>query len=193
MAAKNNAANSTCYIPVIENHIEIQYGEFCTIYIGTKEDLIAAAIAGESMFPTGGNLVISNLRPEVGLNERWITRNIKNGRFEICRWHERKSLPKPPAPWNPQAFRENIIRFIDTIQYALLQRITGNIEAEDHDGVATHRFAEADQQRIKQLHAQLIAVLQNARIEPAKAAQPLKLMEIGSQVRSQPVDLRKEY
>lgn len=176
MPKKHNAADLGCHVWVIENRIEIEYGEFCTVYTGTREDLIAAGVADKAMFPSGRNQAISNLRPEVPLNRRWITRDIKHGRFEICQWHERRSLPRPPASWNPQAFRENVTRCADASLQALIQKIAGDIEAEDHDGIATHRFADADQQRIRQLHAQLIDVIRNARIEPAQPAQQFKLM-----------------
>jgi hypothetical protein len=80
----------------ISSAITVERCDWCDIYAGEKEDLIAEGVACEDMFPVLPRLVKQQYGPDIPKDDWWTVRRIRGGRFKVIREHEFRAPADPP-------------------------------------------------------------------------------------------------
>jgi hypothetical protein len=159
---------STIHILRSRSRIEIERREVYDTFSGTREDLIAAGIASEAMFPEWPKRVLWDYQVQGdGQPPGWKVQRIKGGRFVVTRWHE---LRRTPAPWDPDDFRVSVGNAAIWATDRLLEFCQGD---------ETHCYSELDWEWITYHKTELLREIWHAEIVP-KRRRAFRVIEGGA-------------
>ncbi len=162
----------------VRNRLEIEKSEFCTRYTGTKEELIAAGVAGGVTFPVWPKRTTRNCFRDTPQDQRYGITYRKGGRFTLKRWHDPKESRKEPAPWDPAAFKVSLLGYGRVFSLFLLDQASGACEHfKCGNSKATHRLSAADLDKLRALQCQITNVINKATIERCDGGSLLQLVK----------------
>lgn len=153
------------HLRVISAGIEKEESSSWTRYTGTKEKLIAAGVATEDMFPIWPKRVKDNYGPDTTLEDKYSTKYIKGGRYQLRRYHEYRELPKRPPAWNPATFRAELQRQAGAFLGMLIDESVGRFEQSAY-GRCVHRLSEQDVTDLRQMREVFMNRIAKSRVVP---------------------------
>jgi hypothetical protein len=90
-----------------------------TIFIGTREQLIALGVARPEEFPEGKKRLKWDYSMKNSISEGWSIRKIKGGRFEVKKSHEMRGPVAKTVPWLEVPLERNKAGYFDWSLYGV--------------------------------------------------------------------------
>lgn len=151
----------------------------CTIYRGTKDQLLAAGVSQEHYFPDGKKRTKHHFaRYGFDSPNGWSTRKQAGGRYELRIWHEArpKPLPKMDCYTSVAGYKAGLEYTAQLYANSLLSDAKGATEFEMY-GTTTYSLDDESIEDIKLATAHLISIVGRARIKTEKRSQRLTLVK----------------